>query len=106
MLLWLIGGSPPVRSRKIVSYPEYQNKKPRDNIHYELYNATQNLKHITQTMPKSSAAFHNTNIISNTEHAKTQISSYCNEPRTLLQIVVDTPSIFEVTVVSKSVAGA
>ena len=105
MLLWLIGGSPPVRSRKILAFQQYQNTKPPDNNYDSIYNVTKYLDKVTLPMPKRNAVFNNSSIISDTKHAKTQNSSYCNEHRTLLQIVIDTPSIFEVTVVSKSVAG-
>ena len=102
MLLWLIGGSPPVRSRRIIPFQQYQNKEPPDSNGYRIAKDTEK---ITLKMPKSNAVLNNTNIISNTKYANTQNSSYCNESRTLLQIVINTPSIFEVTVVSKSVAG-
>ena len=106
MLLGLIGGSQPVRSRRILSFQKYQNKKPPDNYYYgALYNVTKDLDKTTLKVPKRNAVFNNTKIISDTKHANIQNSSDCNEHRTLLQIVIDTPSIFEVTVVSKSVTG-
>ena len=49
---------------------------------------------------KNDAIQHN-----DTKFVKTQHRRTCDERRSLLQIVIDTPNIYEVTVVSKSVTG-
>ena len=91
MLLWLIGGSPPVRSRKV---PTISRDQKQTNIYglNELSIVNNNItlrpsEHIISTKSKD---FN---------------ESSCNERRSLLQIVIDTPIIYEVTVVSKSVEG-
>ena len=91
MLLWLIGGSPPVRSRKVPTFSRDQKQ--------------------THSYGLSESSIVNNNItLSSSEHVISTKSiefdeKNCNERRSLLQIVIDTPIIYEVTVVSKSVEG-
>ena len=91
MLLWLIGGSPPVRSRNVSKFSRGQKQ--------------------THSYGLSESQIVNNNItLRSNEHIISTKSidfneSSCNERRSLLQIVIDTPIIYEVTVVSKSVEG-
>ena len=107
MLLWLIGGSPPVRSRKISSFIPSQHKMNPDAT----FESSNNDKTKIETLfsfesggngeiRKNYAILHN-----DTKFVKTQNRRTCDERRSLLQIVIDTPNIYEVTVVSKSVTG-
>jgi hypothetical protein len=107
MLLWLIGGSPPVRSRQISSFTPSQHKMHPDAILDSLKNHTTNIEKLIfleaegqHGFMKNDAILHN-----DTKLVKNQNSRTCDERRSLLQIVIDTPIIYEVTVVSKSVAG-
>ena len=107
MLLWLIGGSPPVRSRKISSFIPNQHKIPPDAILESLNNNTTKIETTLSletegkgVLMKNDAILHN-----DTKFVKTQNRHTCDERRSLLQIVIDTPIIYEVTVVSKSVTG-
>ena len=107
MLLWLIGGSPPVRSRRLSSLLSYNNNiKPSDN-------SSHSLKYDTTTSPLSfqtndrSSWYNQSRALRSLSPKEYQNNSFgsCNERRTLLQMVIDSPTIYEVTVVSKSVAG-
>ena len=107
MLLWLIGGSPPVRSRQLSSLLPYNN-----NIRPS-YDSSHSWKYNTNTSPLrfqtngSSSWFNQSRALRSPSPREYQNNSFgsCNERRTLLQMVIDSPTIYEVTVVSKSVAG-
>ena len=107
MLLWLIGGSPPVRSCQLSSLLTYDNHiKPSDS-------SSHSLKYDTTTSPLSlqtndiSSWFNQSRALRSPSPREYQNNTFgrCNERRTLLQMVIDSPTIYEVTVVSKSVAG-
>ena len=107
MLLWLIGGSPPVRSRRLSSLLSYNNNiKPSDN-------SSHSLKYDTTTSPLSfqtndrSSWYNQSRALRSLSRKEYQNNSFgsCNERRTLRQMVIDSPTIYEVTVISKSVAG-
>ena len=104
MLLWLIGGSPPVRARRKIPY--YQSPDSNTQVYnYEL------LHNNTSGWRKQESKVTNKNNLlqqpkmRQDEGRLTHNNSLCSERRTLRQIVIDTPSIVEVNVVSKSVAG-
>ena len=107
MLLWLIGGSPPVRSRQLSSLLSYKkNINPSDD-------STHSWKYDTNTSPLSfqtngrDSWFNQSRTLRSPSPRENQNNSFgsCNERRTLLQMVIDSPTIYEVTVISKSVAG-
>lgn len=106
ILLWLIGESPPVRARKIpspIKYP-YQNKNSKNSEFRDSskFHVTQHANKITLTSLPPISEDKKTNVIKNNIISH---GNQCYERRTLKQIVIDTPNIYEVTVVSKSVAG-
>ena len=107
MLLWLIGGSPPVRSRKISPFTSSQYKLKSGDIHGLSNNETSKIHKLTSHVRdeksifiKSAAQKYN-----DTKFVSTHSRYSCDERRSLLKIVIDTPIIYEVTVVSKSVIG-
>ena len=107
MLLWLIGGSPPVRSRQLSSLLPYKNNiSPSDDSSYSWKYDTNTSSLSFQTKSRSSW-FNQSRALRSPSPIEYQNNSFgsCNERRTLLQMVIDSPTIYEVTVISKSVAG-
>ena len=107
MLLWLIGGSPPVRSRQLSSLLSYNNNiKPPDNSSHSWKYDTNTSPLRLQTNGRSSW-YNQSRALRSPSPREYENHSFgsCNDRRTLLQMVIDSPTIYEVTVVSKSVAG-
>ena len=110
MLLWLIGGSPPVRSRNVQKIFRDQKENRFNGPNDSTVNDTiLNLHYNSNKLQLNNSVSPNTrNHMILTRSVKLNdddVSDNCNESRSLLQIVIDTPIIYEVTVVSKSVEG-
>ena len=107
MLLWLIGGSPPVRSRQLSSLLPYKNNiSPSDDSSHSWKYDTNTSPLRLQTNGRSSW-YNQSRALRSPSPREYENNSFgsCNDRRTLLQMVIDSPTIYEVTVVSKSVAG-
>ena len=124
MLLWLIGGSPPVRARRKIFYddpslflnkghdytPAYSNTT-WPILHFSKNNSswqrrldknnrlevTKNQHYISHSIQKSSENL--------AEVGNRQKVVICNEPKQLAETVNNAEAIIEVNVVSKSVVG-
>ena len=108
MLLWLIGGSPPVRSRNVQNLFRDQKENRFDGSNDYSVNDTILTLHSNKLKLNNSVLPNTRNHIIFTRSVKLNdddVNDNCNERRSLLQIVIDTPIIYEVTVVSKSVEG-
>ena len=107
MLLWLIGGSPPVRSRNVSTFLRDQNQKRLDGFQGLTHNddKTGLYNHTNELPRKNNIILSKRNHVIPSKSVEFDDNNDCNERRSLLQIVIDTPNIYEVTVVSKSVAG-
>ena len=108
MLLWLIGGSPPVRSRNVSTFVSDQNPKRLNGFQDLSYNDdnTSLYNYRNEFTTKNNIMLSKRNYVIPSKSVEFDDNQNdCNERRSLLQIVIDTPNIYEVTVVSKSVAG-
>ena len=108
MLLWLIGGSPPVRSRNVQKLFRDQKENRFDGSNDYSVNDTILTLHSNKLKLNNSVLPNTRNHMILTRSVKLNdddVNDNCNERRSLLQIVIDTPIIYEVTVVSKSVEG-
>ena len=110
MLLWLIGGSPPVRSRNVQKLFRHQKENRFNGSNDSIVNDTTiNLHYNTTRLQlNKSVSVNKPDHMILTRSVKLDDDNNndnCNERRSLLQIVIDTPIIYEVTVVSKSVEG-